>query len=74
VRRYKSENALSLGSELQKLQIAAADPDLARALQDTQADLRSITRARLVEIRQALEPELIRLSVEGGGIELGILP
>ena len=61
VRRYKSENNLSLGSELKRLQLEIANSEQASHLQAAAADLSSITRARRVEISAYLEPELVAL-------------
>jgi len=46
VRRYKSDNGLSLGAELAGLRLAGAPLELAAALRGATADLLSITRAR----------------------------
>ena len=48
VRRYKSDNGLSLGAELAALQLSGAPPELAAALREAKADLLSITRARAI--------------------------
>jgi valyl-tRNA synthetase len=74
VRRYKSENALSLGSELQRLQIVTTDAEIAGILLDARSDIGSVTRARVVEFAQSLDPGMIRLAGEAGTLELGILP
>jgi valyl-tRNA synthetase len=73
-RRYKSENSLSLGSQLARLQIATREAGLSCILQEAEADLTSVTRARTVEVVQALDPHLIRLNLEGGLVEAGIEP
>lgn len=74
VRRFKSENSLSLGSEISRLQIATSDAGLARILDEAQADLASITRARNLEFRQTLEENLVRLYAEVEAVQIGILP
>ncbi len=74
VRRYKSENSLSLGSEIGRLQIATGDAGLIRILDEAQADLTSITRARTLEFRKVLEDGLVRLYAEGEAVQIGILP
>jgi valyl-tRNA synthetase len=66
VRRYKSENNLPLGSELKRLQLAAADSEQARRLQEAAADLSSITRARQVQVSANLDPDLVKLQCEAG--------
>jgi valyl-tRNA synthetase len=48
VRRYKSDNGLSLGAELAELRLSGAPPELAAALRGATADLLSITRARTI--------------------------
>jgi valyl-tRNA synthetase len=55
VRRYKSENALSLGSELAGLTLATGDPALADQLQAAIPDLVSVTRAKTIHV--ALQPQ-----------------
>jgi valyl-tRNA synthetase len=74
VRRYKSEKSLSLGSEITRLQIVTSDAALARVLEESQADLTSITRAKTLEFRQALEQGLVSLHSEGETLQIGILP
>jgi valyl-tRNA synthetase len=54
VRRYKSENNLSLGTELECVQVMTADERLAQALRQAADDLLSVTRTRRLEI----EPQL----------------
>jgi len=48
VRRYKSENNLSLGSELSQLQLQIGDIKTAQSIGQAADDLKSITRARQV--------------------------
>ncbi len=74
VRRYKSENALSLGSEVARLQLATDNAELARVLDEARADIASITRARAIEIGPALEGGLVQLTLEDGLLQVGILP
>jgi valyl-tRNA synthetase len=61
VRRYKSENNLSLGVELGRLQLATADAELAQGLKEAAEDLTSITRARAIEISPQLDGRLQKL-------------
>jgi valyl-tRNA synthetase len=60
VRRYKSDNNLSLGSELPGLHVVARDSALAAALQGAATDIASVTRAARVTVdgvgRQGLLP------------------
>jgi valyl-tRNA synthetase len=65
VRRYKSEHNLPLGSEINRLQLASSHPELALALQNAQADLHSITRARRVELVDRLDAALANISSNG---------
>jgi valyl-tRNA synthetase len=48
VRRFKSARKLGLAAELARMTIALADADLRAALEQSQADLRSVTRARAI--------------------------
>ncbi len=66
VRRYKSEAGLSLGAPLARLEIAADDPALAKALAESAADLRSVTRAREVAVVAALSPGLMPVAAGEG--------
>jgi valyl-tRNA synthetase len=65
VRRFKSEASISLGAELARLQLATADTVLAATLRAAAADLRSVTRARQVEVGDRLDPALTTLATEG---------
>jgi valyl-tRNA synthetase len=68
VRRFKSEASISLGAELARLQLATADTAdtaLAATLRAAAADLRSVTRARQVEVGDRLDPTLTTLAAEG---------
>ena len=69
VRRFKSERSLSLGSELNKVQLAPTSPALAQALVSATSDLMSVTRARQVEITARLDSALVELTCgEGTGM------
>src|SRR5262249_27739139 len=64
-RRFKSAHRLGLGAELAHLAIAASDPWLRAALEQSKPDIRSVTRAREItfvekpdERFEELEPEL----------------
>jgi valyl-tRNA synthetase len=65
VRRYKSENGLSLGRELARLQLATDDATLADWLRVSASDLRSVTRAATIEVGDQLDPSLRELTTEG---------
>ena len=65
VRRYKSEQNLSLGAELAHLHLATADATLAERLRASSADLRSVTRAREIEVTDRLDASLLVLTTEG---------
>lgn len=73
VRRYKSENNLSLGAELDRLQIGMACTQLAQALQEAADDLASITRARHIEIVSQPDSHIAEQAVDGS-FELMIEP
>jgi valyl-tRNA synthetase len=72
VRRYKSEQNISLGSELNRVQLAPDSPDLASALSGATVDLLSITRARQIEITTRLSAGSIELPTGIDGIKVGI--
>ncbi len=55
VRRYKSENSLSLGSELERLVLATPDRALAGELKQASLDLASLTRAEEIAVGPALD-------------------
>ncbi len=59
VRRYKSENNISLGAELAALHLATDDPRLANSLNAAANDLISITRAQKVVVNRKLAAGLI---------------
>jgi valyl-tRNA synthetase len=65
VRRYKSERNLSVGTDLQRLQLATADLALAAMLREAEADIKSITRARHLVIGTSLDPELEMIEADG---------
>jgi valyl-tRNA synthetase len=71
VRRFKSENSLPLGMELQQLQIAIQDTQLSDTLQQSKKDILSITRAREIRIGSQLDPDL-KLVTGNKKIRLGI--
>jgi valyl-tRNA synthetase len=72
VRRYKSEHSLSLGSEIACLQLSPQDSGWVEMLRDASADLRSITRARVVEVVDELDPALIPIHADGDGIRIAV--
>jgi valyl-tRNA synthetase len=55
VRRYKSEQNLSLGAELASLHLHTADAELAAHLQTAITDLTSITRAKEIVLNGEME-------------------
>jgi valyl-tRNA synthetase len=65
VRRYKSEQNLSLGTKLERLQLATRVPAMAEALQGAVGDLASITRAQRVEVGSNLDPNLEEIQRDG---------
>lgn len=72
IRRYKSDNQLSLTTELTRLQLATAEIDLVSFLQDAAADLRSVTRAQQVEVVPEIDASLETLSNLDETVGIGI--
>ncbi len=72
IRRYKSERNLSLGTELNRVQLAPKSPGLAVSFMEATIDLMSVSRARQVEVSAGLAPGLVELPVEDGSIKVGI--
>lgn len=66
VRRYKSEQNLPMGSEIERVQIASDDESIREGLQRAAAGLKSVTRAKVVEVTQTLDPALTPLEAEEG--------
>ncbi|GAC1528444.1 MAG: hypothetical protein NVS2B16_36160 [Chloroflexota bacterium] len=58
VRRYKSDRGLSLGTELQQLQVVVVDRTVAGALTGAEEDISSVTRARDVRIVTEIDASL----------------
>jgi valyl-tRNA synthetase len=73
VRRYKSENSISLGTELQRLLLTTEDIQLAKHLDDATDDLISITRALEIDINKKL-PQGSTTILETGKIKAAIVP
>ena len=71
VRRYKSEQNLSLGSDIKRLQLATDDPKLVEILQEASIDLMSITRAKQIEVMNYLDDQLEKIETESP-IKIGI--
>lgn len=65
VRRFKSEHNLPLGSELLGLQLATGEPELAERLAQAASDLKSVTRARRIDIYPELQPGINPLATDG---------
>ena len=65
VRRYKSESNISLGTELKQLQLSTNDTSVAKMLLEARADIMSVTRARLVVVKEGLDDDLQEVKVEG---------
>src|SRR5260370_861571 len=72
VRRYKSESNISLGTELKRMQLATTDASIARMLQAARTDIKSVTRARQIEVKESLDADLEEVKVEGG-IKVGLV-
>ena len=65
VRRYKSEHNLSLSTEIARLQLAPAAAELAGLLQAATDDLRSVTRARQIEVCERLDSSAEEVKTDG---------
>lgn len=65
VRRYKSEASISLGTELQRLQLATEDAGVATMLRQARPDIQSVTRAREIEVSPSLDPGLAQIQTQG---------
>ena len=65
VRRYKSDNNLSLGAELAELQLSTSDSKLASSLRDAELDLKSITRANRIAVDDVLNLQLEDIGTAG---------
>ncbi len=72
-RRYKSEHNLPLGSELEGLKISTHDADLAQTLRRGIPDLRSVTRARNIEIVSDMDASN-QLAYPDGNFSVDIYP
>lgn len=70
-RRYKSEANISLGAELAELRLLTDDPSLCAALAESEADLRSVTRARSILLNTDGFDTAER-SYEEGGLRVGV--
>ena len=74
VRRHKSERNLSLSTEINRLQLATADANLANLLRRAIPDIASITRARQITVVPTLEPDLEAvLSAEAIQVGLSVM-
>ena len=58
VRRYKTKHQLRMGAELGRLQVATQDTTVGEALRGARVNIRSVTRANLVEVRDRLDDDL----------------
>jgi valyl-tRNA synthetase len=58
VRRYKSENGLPLGTELVLLQLSTRDAKTSELLRAARDDIKSVTRARHIEVVGTLDEHL----------------
>jgi valyl-tRNA synthetase len=69
VRRYKSDHALSLGAELDRIHLQVAEIALLEALRDAEDDISGVTRAREVLIDHTAEEGDEGIALEVGGSE-----
>jgi valyl-tRNA synthetase len=65
VRRYKTEHNLALSAELAQLQLATPDAKLVETLRGGLADIKSITRAKQIEIGAQQDTRLQAIKTEG---------
>jgi valyl-tRNA synthetase len=65
VRRFKSENSLPLGTEIACLQLATTDASLASLLHAASLDIKSVTRARNIQVVPSLGADLAVIHSEG---------
>lgn len=73
VRRYKSEEGLSLSSELLRLHLFSADDALLLSLREGESDLASVTRTQKIIAGSAPEPGLITV-LDTGSLTVALLP
>lgn len=73
VRRYKSEHNLSLGIELDAVQLAAEEVEICEMLRSSAEDLKSITRARSIDVTSSFSPEAVILPSDAS-IRIAIIP
>ena len=66
VRRYKSENSLSLGTELQRLELSTNNAKISAQLANARGDLLSITRAAQIDISNNSSQESTTVLDRGG--------
>jgi valyl-tRNA synthetase len=71
VRRFKSENGMALGTDIQRLQLSTTDDQLAVQLERASSDLISITRAREIDVGNHLDQTLTTL-LDTGKIKAAI--
>ena len=72
VRRYKSDNNLSLGAGLAELHLITADSDLAAGLRAADMDLRSITRVEKIVVGTGTN-EVLAVIGEDRELQIGLL-
>jgi valyl-tRNA synthetase len=67
VRRYKSENSLSLGTEIAHLQLFTDDDKLSAQLREAHGDLGSVTRARQITIEPKTVEDFEMITITSDG-------
>jgi valyl-tRNA synthetase len=72
VRRYKSESNISLGTALERLQLATLDSSVATMLQEARADIMSVTRARQLLVKENLDAYMEEVKT-AGNIKVGLI-
>lgn len=72
VRRYKSEASLSLGTELQRLRLVTEEPAVANMLRAASVDIRSVTRAKVVEVGERGEDDGLEVIRTGEHVKVAL--
>jgi valyl-tRNA synthetase len=73
VRRYKSENNISLGTELRRLELVTKDENLAAQMENAREDIISITRALQVLIDKTMTDDATAI-LEADKIKVALVP
>ena len=63
--RCRLSSGVSLGTELERLQLATIDASIARMLLEARADIMSVTRARQLAVKESLDADMEEVKAEG---------